>query len=283
MNNNLRLTFVVSTLLSNLAYATDNLANVHAHLHDTKISKPQPAKAKLHGFGPQSPRDIDDTKGLNPIVFSAAPKRNVMNLCNIHFHKNAEHRGGEFDLPAVVNNNQAGFIYSGALSEAERTPVQAKICPSGDQGLSSGDTIELHYVHSSAPVKPGVTLAACLSEHIKNPQLRVEAQVMVLTNDGKGIDFSKMTQFERVNGYYQAPNIPSDTGRPVEYTGSTTGPNYNQKGSPFKVTWNVRPHVLKVDIYSVGKWCRDNPFKEYAAHGVRDLVSAPEHLSPIFN
>ena len=48
------------------------------------------------GYGPQSPRDIDQTYGLNKRVFGTAPNRSDMNLCNIHFHKNAEHAGGEF-------------------------------------------------------------------------------------------------------------------------------------------------------------------------------------------
>ncbi|WP_105169846.1 delta-class carbonic anhydrase [Pseudoalteromonas sp. T1lg23B] len=283
MKNIKGLAVALSVLLPNYVLATGNLASIHAHLHETKTSNARGVSDKLHGFGPQSPRDIDSTQGLNPIVFSAAPKRDVMNLCNIHFHKNAEHRGGEFNRPADASEKQMGFVYSGTLSRAQRAPVAQPICPSDKLGLNSGDTIELHYVHSSAPVAPGSTLSACLSEHIKNPQLRVEAQVMVLTNDGKGVDFNSLTKFEQVNGYYQAPNIPSNTGQGVEYTGSTTGPNYNRKGSPFKVTWNVRPQVLKVDIHSLGTWCSENPFQEHAAHGVRDLVTAPEHLSPILN
>lgn len=44
-------------------------------------------------FGPQSPRDIMQTEGTNPIVFSFAPPPAAMNLCNVHFHLNAEHKG----------------------------------------------------------------------------------------------------------------------------------------------------------------------------------------------
>ena len=46
------------------------------------------------GFGPQAPRDISKPFGTNKIVFSAAPRRSEMNLCNIHIHEAAEHRGG---------------------------------------------------------------------------------------------------------------------------------------------------------------------------------------------
>jgi len=47
------------------------------------------------GFGPQSPRNIDSATGNNNRVFSTAPAYQEMNLCNIHFHKNAEHSGGK--------------------------------------------------------------------------------------------------------------------------------------------------------------------------------------------
>lgn len=58
------------------------------------------------GFGPQSPRDIDNIKGSNPIVFSEAPAYEKMNLCNIHFHKYAEHKGGEFTKFAGPGDGQ---------------------------------------------------------------------------------------------------------------------------------------------------------------------------------
>jgi len=41
------------------------------------------------GFGPQTPRDIDQTAGENTSTFVTAPPASEMNLCNIHFHKNA--------------------------------------------------------------------------------------------------------------------------------------------------------------------------------------------------
>lgn len=147
--------------------------------------------------------------------------------------------------------------------------------------LVPGDTIEVHYVHSSAQVQPGATLKACLNESIMNPQLRVEAQVYVLVNDRKALDFADLTSVGTKDGHPQALGIPTNTGKPVEYIGSTTGPSYNEKGSPFQVSWAVRPKVQKVDIETVGKWCEGNVFKEDHAHGVRNLVKNPNLLSPI--
>ena len=236
------------------------------------------------GFGPQSPRDIDSKAGSNARAFSAAPAYTAMNLCNIHFHKNAEHKGGEFTTYAGNGDGHgylSGYKYNGHLSDAEMAPAKHEICSSDHGALSSGDTIEVHYVHSTADITPGPTLGACLSEAIKNPQLRVETQVYVLVNDANALDFGKLTAISTKGKGAQATGIPGNTGTPIQYAGSTTGPGYNEKGSPFQVTWSVRPQVAKVNIETVGEWCKGNAFDEDHAHGVRNLVQNPDLLSRI--
>ena len=236
------------------------------------------------GFGPQSPRDLDSAAGNNFRIFSAAPPYTAMNLCNIHFHKNAEHKGGEFTKYAGNGDGQGyqtGYLYSGQLSAAELKPVAGPICPSKHGGLAPGDTLEVHYVHTSTQAKSGPTLGACLSDALKNPQLRVETQVVVLVNDKAAQNFVNLTKHEVQNGLYQAVNIPSNMGTPIQYAGSTTGPSYNKAGSPFQVSWSVRPKVMKVDIETVGTWCKGNVFNEDDAHGVRNLVTNPDLLSRI--
>ena len=95
-----------------------------------------------------------------------------MNLCNNHFHKNAEHAGGKF-TQYVGNGDgqryQGGYLYSGKLTAQQLQPVSKNVCPSKLGGLQSGDTIEVHYVHSSAQIKPGATLGACLNGSINPP------------------------------------------------------------------------------------------------------------------
>ena len=234
------------------------------------------------GFGPQAPRDLSSKTGSNRIQFSVAPHYSRMNLCNIHFHKNAEHKGGQFTKFAGNGNGHGfdtGFIYSGTLTSMEARPLPDKICKSKHGGLVVGDTIEVHYVYSTAKVLPGVSLGACFDKANKNPQLRVEAQVFVLVNNNKSADFMKLMAVGTKSNYQQALNIPSNTGQPIQYAGSTTGPTYNEKGSPFQVTWSVRPQVIKVNVQSVGKWCNGNVFKENHAHGVRNLVKNPKLLS----
>jgi hypothetical protein len=265
--------------------AKDTHSDAHASVADSVIAQQRQALAdatKGKGYGPQSPRDIDLIAGNNPRSFGEAPPYTQMNLCDIHFHQNAEHKGGEFTKYAGNGDGEGygtGYQYSGTLSKAELAPVGEDICPSKHGGLKPGDTIEIHYVHSSAQAVPGPTLATCITDAINNPQLRVEAQVFVLVNDKNAGDFVELTKHGIKNGYHQAFNIPTNTGSPIRYAGSTTGPSYNTKASPFQVTWSVRPKVMKVNAESVGKWCKDNDFKEDHAHGVRNLVVNPDLLS----
>ena len=236
------------------------------------------------GFGPQSPRDIDSVTGNNSINFATAPPYTEMNLCNIHFHKNAEHAGGEFTTYAGNGDGHgymSGYQYSGHLNEAELASFDQEVCPSEHGSLYPGDTIEVHYVYSTAQIQPGPTLGSCFNDSIKNPQLRVETQVFVLVNDSNARDFGKLTEYGQKNDLQQALNIPDNAGTPVQYAGSTTGPGYNEVGSPFQVTWSVRPKVIKVNIATVGEWCKGNIFDEDHAHGVRNLVTNPDLLSTI--
>lgn len=285
MKKKVMVALLTAALLPAYASAKNHSHGAESTVSDEVISKQREKLAENtygKGFGPQSPRDIDEILGNNQRFFNEAPPSSQMNLCNIHFHKNAEHKGGEFTEYAGNGDGhgfQTGFKYTGELSKSERKLLSKSVCDSKHGGLNSGDTIELHYVHSSAQVEPGPTLGSCLNESIGNPQLRVETQVFVLVNDKKALDFELLTQHEKVNGFHQAINIPSNMGTPVQYTGSTTGPGYNEKGSPFQVSWSVRPKVAKVDIQSVGNWCKGNTFNEDHAHGVRNLITNPNLLS----
>ncbi|MEO0820777.1 MAG: delta-class carbonic anhydrase [Pseudomonadota bacterium] len=235
-------------------------------------------------IGPQAPRDLGSKEGRNVPVFAVAPSASELNLCNIHFHKNAEHRGGEFTAYAGDGDGKgynSGFRFSGSLSRTELRPVATPVGANDKGSLEPGDTIEIHFVHSSADITPGATLASCLSADNRTPALRVETVVAVLVNDTDAADFKQMAKVEKVGDLWQVPNLPTDLGEPVQYAGSTTGPSYNTKGSPFQVTWSVPLKVVKVSIDSVGAWLDDNRFDETAAHGVRNLVVNPDLLSPI--
>jgi len=235
------------------------------------------------GFGPQTPRDIDQLTGTNPRIFSIAPDYQELNLCNIHFHHNAEHKAREFSIYAGEGKNGVGGGYqcniSQTLTAVELKQPKEEIC----SGLKSGDTIEVHWVHSSCDVSPGKGLGSCLSDSCANPALRVETQVFTLVNDSAALNFNDFAyDGHQVNGLHQAKAIPNNTGKSVQFLGSTTGPSYTQQVcSPLQVTWSVRPHCAKLDINSLGRWCKNNVFQEDYSHGVRKLVTHPDLLSEI--
>jgi len=148
------------------------------------------------------------------------------------------------------------------------------------KGIQAGDTVEVHWVHSSCDIKPGPTLGSCLSDSCTNPVLKVETQVFLLVNDKKATSFMDYA-YKAGGEFHQAKALPSRKGA-VEFLGSTTGPSYdNQKCSPFKVNWSVTPQCATLDINSLHKWCEQNEFNEDHAHGVRKLVVNPKFLSPI--
>jgi len=235
-------------------------------------------------MGPQTPRDIASLSGKNLMEFAMAPASSEMNLCNIHTHTNAEHKGPGFSV-FVNDTDNGGYACNDSkdLTAAELTdPANGK---GAFKGVKPGDTIEVHWVHTSCDIMPGEGLGSCLSDTCADPLLRVEAQVFLVVNDPENaLDFTTMDYKGKTgNGLHQPGMIPSDTGTPVVFRGSTTGPSYTQsKCSPLKVTWSVRPNCARVDISSLNRWAEQgNVFNEKKSHGVRQLVTAPELLSPI--
>ncbi|WP_209017289.1 delta-class carbonic anhydrase [Roseibium aggregatum] len=233
------------------------------------------------GFGPQTPRDISDKAGQNTASVAIAPPANELNLCNLHTHTNAEHKGPGFSVFAG-DGEHGGYKCgnTGELTDAElKEPASHAY-----HGVKPGDTIEVHWVYSSCNVQPGKGLGSCLSDSCANPQLRVESQVFLVVNDPKALNFLDFAYDGNIeNGRHQAKALPSGTGEPVTFIGSTTGPSYTQATcSPFQVTWSVRPQCAKLDINSLNAWADNgNVFEEDHSHGVRQLVTAKELLAPI--
>ncbi len=221
--------------------------------------------------GPQSPRDVDVNEGTNGVLFSNAPDYKDMNLCNVHFHRNAEHKAASYST-VVKDGDNTGWACSAPTSK--RLKKGSHVEYEGCKGIAPGDTIEVHWVHTTCDItsegaKPlGGGLSACMTELCKNPQLRVEAQVFQLAKDGS-LKFND-----------KAPVTPG--GDIVSYIGSTTGTSYsNTHCSPLQVDWDVRTSCESLDIDNFAKWCADNQYNDDHAHGVRALVTSPELLSPI--
>jgi len=79
------------------------------------------------GFGPQTPRDISNAAGTNLADFAYAPPASEMNLCNIHTHTNAEHKGPGFEVFAGEGAS-GGYQCNEteALTAAETAPYDGK-------------------------------------------------------------------------------------------------------------------------------------------------------------
>ncbi|MBE9504376.1 MAG: cadmium carbonic anhydrase [Proteobacteria bacterium] len=221
--------------------------------------------------GPQSPRDVSLAEGKNSVLFNSAPEYKDMNLCNVHFHRNAEHKAPNYSA-YVKDGDNSGWACKEPTSArlAKGSHVEYEHC----EGIAPGDTIEVHWVYTTCDTetkgaKPlGGGLSACMTELCANPQLRVEAQIFVLAEDGT-VKFND-----------KEPVTPK--GDIVRYTGSTTGTSYsNNHCSPYQVNWNVRTSCETLDIKDFAKWCGDNKYDDHHAHGVRELVTSPALLSPI--
>lgn len=244
---------------------------------------PIAAESLCTDFGPQTPRDISSVAGTNADEFPLAPAYTEMNLCNIHTHTNAEHKGPGFSV--FVNDSDSGGYACNETAALTPAELAAPAVNEGAfKGVKPGDSIEVHWVHSSCDITPGEGLGSCLSDTCADPLLRVEAQTFLVVNDATALNFRDFDYAgAAVNGLHQAKSLPSGTGTPVVFRGSTTGPSYTQATcSPLKVTWSVRPQCAKLDIGSLNAWAAEgNVFNETKSHGVRDLVTAPELLSPI--
>jgi hypothetical protein len=235
--------------------------------------------------GPQSPRDVTAKAGSNPTKFSLAPEAGAMQLCNIHFHKNAEHKAKGY-AKLTGDGDHQGYVCApgdmGHKGEADHKgkhhDTHGKAAEGGCGGISDGDTIEVHWVFTSClTAKPGKGLGSCVPAGCGNPQLRVEARTFLLKN-GAPLDFLTLTALKNNDLVSLLPAKDR-----VQYTGSTTGPSYtNEHCSPYQVSWSVDQTCHSLDLASVNKWCASgNVFGEDHAHGVRKLVTDPKFLSPI--
>ncbi len=264
--------------------ARDALAAAASLLAAASVCAPSPALGQqlCTGYGAQAPRDISSHAGANRMPFTLSPPASRMNLCNIHTHTHAEHKGPGFSISAG-DGKHGGWKCneSASLSKAELAPPKGE---ASFKGVKPGDTLEVHWVYTTCDVAPGKTLGSCLSDACANPQLRVEAQVFLVVNDPKALDFADFAYAGNVvDGRHQAKALPTGTGAPVVYAGSTTGPRHtNIKCSPLQATWSVRPSCAKIDVHSLHRWAANgNVFKEDYSHGVRQLVTAPQLLAPI--
>jgi hypothetical protein len=111
----------------------------------------------------------------------------------------------------------------------------------------------------------------------------VEAQAFLVVNDPKAADFTEFDYKPSAGSHLQVKSLPTGTGTPVVFHGSTTGGSFNDttKCSPAPATWSVRPNCTKVNIGSLHTWCKSNLFGEREGHDVRPRVINPALLDKI--
>jgi hypothetical protein len=283
----LRVVLLISTTLLGSACGNNTVQTpdtIDARLETAAQATEATPGALCLGAGPQTPRDISSKTGLNNEQFSIAPAATEMNLCNLHLHAAAEHKGPGFSV-VVSSGESRGFACndgSTLTAEQRRDPTDGT---GAFKGVKPGDTVEVHWVYSTCDGAPGAGLAACTPAQCQAPVLRVEAQTFLVVNDPSALDFRAFDYRGAPdrNGKHQPRAVPSGTGEPVVFRGSTTGPSYTESScSPARVTWSVRPQCARIDISSLHAWAANgNAFDEHEAHGVRELVTAPELLAPI--
>lgn len=226
--------------------------------------------------GPQAPRDIDSGWGTNTTLFRTANKTDKMNLCDIHYHWNAEHKSAAYSTFVDIEHSEHSgwaIVEPASTDPEERAKHDISHLLDGDAheiGVMVGDTIEVHFVHTSCDVKydelaPANGLGNCATSVCVNPQLRVVAQVFkVVEHDADITDLDHPMQHDDAR---------------VVYTGSTTGSKYNNDHcSPYQVTWDVKKSPATIDAHGLAHWSHEH---EQHAHGVRELVTRSELLSTV--
>lgn len=240
--------------------------------------------AECSKVGPQAPRDLEKLEGNSRVNYSPALPSSEMNLCNIHFHANAEHKArgysslrGQKKHMGYICNESAKNKKIGIWNIDDDKKIKC-------DDLQVWDTVEIHWVFSSCDVKPGPGLESCLSDTCVNPQLRVQAGIFYLTNNEDAIDMISLDYNKQNLFFHQPKALPIyPKANIVEYLGSTTGSKYDgeKNCSPFQVTWSVPKTCMAMNIESLKEWCKSNIFNEDYAHGVRPIVDNLNFLDDI--
>ena len=158
--------------------ANEGVADAAPRAEESPTTQSSDTEALCTDMGPQTPRDISNREGLNTTAFPLAPASSEMNLCNIHTHTNAEHKGPGYAVFFDATDS-GGYACNETTEVSESELTEA---PGAFEGVRSGDTIEVHWVHTSCEATPGEGLGACVPEGCQDPLLRVEAQVFLVVN-----------------------------------------------------------------------------------------------------
>ena len=216
-------------------------------------------------LGPQTPRNVDDKAGSNDKMAptEASGSIDTMNLCNIHYHLNSEHKSAKFSTQAVKTeglNHGVGFQCAHTSPPTKMATDAAKFIQGSNHGyldgakitgdeikhqVQVGDTIEVHWVFTDCNAVPGQGLGSCLAskgatKDCANSKLRVESQVFSVVDDEadplRTIDFKDLSDIAHHGGGDERLQTGTamkamwgsklDATSVATFSGSTTGPKY---------------------------------------------------------
>ena len=72
-----------------------------------------------------------------------------MNLCNIHFHRNAEHKSAASSTYVEDGSNSGWACQEPAVGRLAHKHVEYNGC----EGIAAGDTIEVHWVYTTCDMQ----------------------------------------------------------------------------------------------------------------------------------
>jgi hypothetical protein len=265
--------------------------SLHGSTYGAAVEVPRPLPSFNGSFepmacdfaGPQTPRDVTGVDGTNSYKVEGLQRTTStegMRICNVHFHRFAEHRSqGQYD----VDRGREGW----ACRRADATSDDGQGAPGEDGGLDEqapvqdGDTIEVHWAHTSCPQELiDESIAAALEKDPKaitglapcacpGAEIVFEARVFRVSKDS-GLDTLTNTP-------------PPPTGELARFFGSTTGAVYNGKCSPIQSGWRVDKSCGELRLSALEAWLQDprgaRLFNESHPHPVRELVTDPKLLS----
>lgn len=224
-----------------------------------------------------------------------------LKLTNLHYHLGAEHKFvGEYDDPtesekydaALKDKNKldqdkpdAGDGHRpGFMCKASSTKAGQKT-PGGNGEY--GKTYEFHFVYSTAGDDTLVAnLGKAAGQDVTgrfqgNPMIVVQARVFVIDDSGTGASGGSASVDEDV----KVPTNPVKLENAVMYTGSTTGPKYNNKCcSPYVITWHVQTTCNRISAAAFDKLvAQDNDGHMHGSRWLLDkeLVVKPEGVKPL--
>lgn len=264
---------------------------LHGSTYGAAVEAPKPPPSFNGSFepmacdfaGPQSPRDVTGVDGSNPYKVEGLQRTTStegMRICNVHFHRFAEHRSeGQYD----VDKGREGW----ACRSAGASSGDGQAAPDENGGLDEqapahdGDTVEVHWAYTTCPQQLiDEQIAAALEKDPKaitglapcacpGAEIVFEARIFRISKDS-GLDTLSNTP-------------PPPTGELARYFGSTTGAVYNGTCSPIQSGWRVDRSCGELKLSALEAWLQDPRgailFNESKPHGVRELVTDPKILS----